>query len=138
MNHLPIFMDIKGRPVLVVGGSELAARKVERIHRALGRVTVVAESLCPSLQDLVERDEVEHKARAFDDTDLEGCFLVFVAGDDEDLAKRISKLAREAEIPINVADTISLCTFIMPAVIDRSPIMVTVSSGGAAPILTRA
>ena len=110
MNHLPIFMDIKDRPVLVVGGGDLAARKVERIHRARGRVTVVAESLCPSLQDLVERDEIEHKARAFDDADLEGCFLVFVAGDDEDLAKRISRLAREAEIPINVADTISLCT----------------------------
>ena len=137
MNHLPIFMDIKGRPVLVVGGGESAARKVETARRAGSRVLVVAEDLCPALEDLAGRSEIEHRAREFDAADLGGRVLVFVAIDDDDLARRISKLARDADIPVNVVDRLELCTFIMPAVIDRSPMLVAVSSGGAAPILSR-
>ncbi len=128
MNHLPIFMDIKGRPVLVVGGSQSAARKVEAVHRAGSRVLVVAEDLCPALEDLTGRSGIEHQARAFDAADLDGRVLVFVAIDDDDLARRISKLARDADIPVNVVDRLELCTFIMPAVIDRSPILVAVSA----------
>jgi len=137
MNHLPIFMNIKGRPVLVVGGGELAARKVEMIHRAGGRIQVVAEKLCPALEVLVEQNEIEHEARAFDAADVDGRVLVFAASDDKELGARVSKLARDADIPVNVVDRLELCTFIMPAVIDRSPMLVAVSSGGAAPILSR-
>ncbi|MDA1090140.1 MAG: siroheme synthase CysG [Proteobacteria bacterium] len=137
MIHLPIFMDIKGRSVLVVGGGELAARKVEMILKAEGRVRVVAESLCRALGDLADREVVEHHARAFDAADLDGCLLVFVATDDEDLNKRVSALATEADIPVNVVDRLELCTFIMPAIVDRSPVLVAVSTGGEAPILSR-
>jgi len=137
MIHLPIFMDIKGRSVLVVGGGELAARKVAMAHRAGGKMTIVAETLCPSLADLAADGEIAHLARDFDAGDLEGRALVFVASEDRDLEERISGLAQDAGIPVNVVDRFDLCSFIMPAVINRSPMLVAVSSGGAAPILSR-
>ena len=137
MIHLPIFMDIKGRLVLVVGGGEFAARKVEMILKAEGRVRLVADILCPALQDLADREAVEHHARAFDAADLDGCLLAFVATDDGELSKQISTLAIEAAIPVNVVDRLELCTFIMPAIVNRSPVMVAVSTGGEAPILSR-
>jgi uroporphyrin-III C-methyltransferase/precorrin-2 dehydrogenase/sirohydrochlorin ferrochelatase len=137
MKHLPIFLDIKDRPVLVVGGGEAAARKVEAVLKAEARITVVASGLCPALLDLAGQGRIEHKAQAFEDSDLESATLVFVATEDEDLNRRVSALAREAGIPVNVVDRFKLCSFIMPAVIDRSPMMVAVSSGGDAPIIAR-
>ena len=137
MKHLPIFLDIKDRPVLVVGGGELAARKVESVLKAEARITVVAEDLCQTLQDMAEKGSLEHQARAFDDGDIAGVDLVFVATEDEDLNRRVSSLSQDAGVPVNVVDRIDLCTFIMPALIDRSPMLVAVSSGGDAPIIAR-
>ncbi|NQV83472.1 MAG: siroheme synthase CysG, partial [Rhodospirillales bacterium] len=137
MKHLPIFLDIKDRPVLVIGGGEAAARKVEAIYKAEARITVVAEEVCPALSDMVDRGEIEHKAQAFDAGDLGSAVLVFVATEDEDLNQRASSLAQDAGIPVNVVDRFELCSFIMPAVIDRSPMLVAISSGGDAPIIAR-
>jgi uroporphyrin-III C-methyltransferase/precorrin-2 dehydrogenase/sirohydrochlorin ferrochelatase len=138
MKHLPVFLDITDQPVLVVGGAEMAARKVEVIIKAGARITIVADELCPMLEDLAEQGSVQFKARAFDDGDLEGAILVFVATEDEDLNSRVSALAQGAGIPVNVIDRIELCSFIMPAVIDRSPMLVAITSGGDAPIIARA
>lgn len=137
MNHLPIFLDIKDRLVLVVGGGDMAARRVEMAVRAGARVNVIAPDSCPALDELVGQGGVERQARAFDAADLQDCIVVMVATEDEDLNKRVSSLAQAAGIPVNVADRLSLCTFIMPAIIDRSPVLVAVSSGGEAPILSR-
>ena len=137
MNHLPLFLEIKDRPVLVVGGGEAAARRVETALKAGGRVTAVAIEAGPALKDIAKQDGVDLQEREFRPADLEGRVLVFVATEDEDLNGRVSALAQDAGIPVNVADRLSLCTFIMPAVIDRSPILVAVSSGGEAPILSR-
>ncbi len=138
VKHLPVFLDIKNQPVLVVGGGEMAARKVEVILKAQARITVVADSLCLALEGLAGQGSVYHKARAFDDGDITGAVLVFVATGDEDLNSRVSSQARDAGIPVNVIDRIELCTFIMPAIIDRSPMLVAVTSGGDAPIIARA
>ncbi len=138
MRHLPVFLDIKDQPVLVVGGAEMAARKVEVILKAQARITIISEDLCPTLEDLAEQGTVDHKARAFDDDDLSGAVLVFVATEDEDLNRRVSALAKDAGIPVNVIDRFEVCSFIMPAVIDRSPMLVAVTSGGDAPIIARA
>jgi uroporphyrin-III C-methyltransferase/precorrin-2 dehydrogenase/sirohydrochlorin ferrochelatase len=137
MNHLPLFLEIKDRPVLVVGGGEVAARKAGAVLRAGGRITAVAIKAGPAFKELAKQDGVDLQEREFHPDDLDGPALVFVATGDEDLNKRVSALARDAGIPVNVADRFALCTFIMPAVIDRSPILVAVSSGGEAPILTR-
>ena len=137
MNHLPLFLEIKDRPVLVVGGGEAAARRVETALKAGGRVTAVAIGAGPAFKNIAKQDGVDLQEREFRPADLEGRVLVFVATEDEDLNGRVSALAQDAGIPVNVADRLSLCTFIMPAVIDRSPILVAVSSGGEAPILSR-
>ncbi len=137
MKHLPIFLEIKDRLILVVGGGEPAARKVEMLLRAGARVRLVATEVCPALGELVEGDGVEWKAREFEGADLEGCVLVFSATGDGDQDTRISSLAQDVGIPVNVADRLDLSSFIMPAVVDRSPVLVAVSSGGESPILSR-
>jgi len=137
MSHLPVFLDIKDRVVLVVGGGEAAARRCATVLKAGGRVRAVFADPEPVMRDAATSDGVTLEERGFAPADLEGCTLVFVASEDEDLNKRVSDAAKAADIPVNVADRFSLCTFIMPAIIDRSPIMVAVSSGGEAPILSR-
>jgi len=137
MNHLPLFLDVKDRRILVVGGGQAAARRVELALKAGSRVLAVAEDPCPALEGLTDRDGVSLEARAFAPGDLEGCVLVFVTTDDDDLNARISTLAQDSGIPVNVLDRPSMCSFIMPAFVDRSPVLVAVSSGGEAPILSR-
>ncbi len=138
MKHLPIFLNIKNKPVLVVGGSEMAARKVEIILKAHAQVTIVCNSLCPVLEVFVNDGLVNHKARSFEDGDLEGNVLIFVDSGDEGVNRHVSSLAQEMKIPVNVIDRLELCTFIMPAIIDRSPLIVGITSGGDAPIIARA
>ena len=137
MNHLPLFLRVKDRQILVVGSGQAAARRVELALKAGSRVKVVAEDPCPALRELAARDGVELEAREFAPGDLEGCILVFVTTDDDDLSARISTLAQDSSIPVNVLDRLSLCSFIMPAVVDRSPVLVAISSGGEAPLLSR-
>jgi uroporphyrin-III C-methyltransferase/precorrin-2 dehydrogenase/sirohydrochlorin ferrochelatase len=138
MKHLPVFLQIKDQPVLVVGGSEMAARKVEIILKTHANITIVANKLCPTLQVMVEEGLVDHKVRSFEENDLDGKVLVFVASQKEDLVHRVSSLAQDRIIPVNVIDRLELCTFIMPAIIDRSPIVLGITSGGDAPIIARA
>jgi uroporphyrin-III C-methyltransferase/precorrin-2 dehydrogenase/sirohydrochlorin ferrochelatase len=138
MKHLPVFLDIKDQPVLVVGGSEMAARKVEIIIKTHAKITIVANNLCNTLKVMVEENLIDYKARSFEDSDLDGKVLVFVASQDEDLVCRVSSLSQDRIIPVNVIDRLELCTFIMPAIIDRSPIVLGITSGGDAPIIARA
>ena len=132
MEYFPIFLDLRNQPVLIVGGGALAARRCAAVTEAGGRVRVVADRLSEAFEDC--RD-FEHLARDFAPDDLDGARLVFVASDDEALNERVSSLAREGGIPVNVADRQSLCSFIMPSIVNRSPVVVAVSSGGAAPVL---
>ena len=134
MEYFPIFLDLRDQPVLIVGGGALAARRCAAVTEAGGQVRVVAEVLSEAFEDC--RD-FEHLARDFAPDDLGGARLVFVASDDEALNERVSSLAREGGIPVNVADRQSLCSFIMPSIVNRSPVVVAVSSGGAAPVLSR-
>ncbi len=134
MKHFPIFLDLRDQPILVVGGGALAARRCATITEAGGRVRVVAEALAEDFEDC--RD-YQHLARSFEPGDLDGARLVFVATMDQELNERVSALATERGIPVNVADRQRLCSFIMPSIVNRSPVVVAVSSGGEAPILSR-
>jgi uroporphyrin-III C-methyltransferase/precorrin-2 dehydrogenase/sirohydrochlorin ferrochelatase len=137
VKYLPIFFDIRQRPCLVVGGGEVAARKVDVLLRAGARVTVVAPALCPRLRERAEAGEIVHLAESFTDAHLGGCALAVAATADEATNRRVSEAARRHHIPVNVADNPALCTFIFPSVIDRDPVTVAVSTGGAAPVLAR-
>ncbi len=138
MDHLPIFFDVRNKPVIVTGGGLVAARKAEMALRAGAIVTVFADELSGEFREIRHHERFRHRQGAPTLADLEGAALVF--GGEEDFArdKALYDLARQARVPCNVADTQELCDFIMPAIFDRSPIVAAISSSGASPILARA
>lgn len=134
MDFLPIFLDLKGRTVLVVGVGELAARKAGLLAGAGAVLEVVSpEVLTPPLAEL----KPIHRCETFTAAHLEGKALVISASGDEALDQSVSEAAKARGIPVNVPDRPALCSFILPSIIDRSPILVAVSSGGEAPVLSR-
>ncbi len=137
MEFLPVNLDIRERDCLVVGGGEVAARKAGLLRRAGGRVTVVAPELGAGLEAMRAGGEVAHRAKRFDATDLDGCLIAIAATDDEAVNAAVAEAAAARGIPVNVADRPELCTFILPSIVDRSPVIVSVSSGGASPVLAR-
>jgi uroporphyrin-III C-methyltransferase/precorrin-2 dehydrogenase/sirohydrochlorin ferrochelatase len=137
MNYLPIFLDLRDRHCLVVGGSETAARKAELLLRAGARVDVVADALHEGFERLPHAERVTRVADAFRPELLDGKDAVIVVEDDWAVATAVAEAARSRHIPVNVADKPALCSFILPSIIDRSPIMVAVSSGGESPVLAR-
>ncbi len=137
MDFFPIFLDLHNRDCLVVGGGRVAARKVSLLLRAGARVLVVAPELCDELERLREEQRITCRLREFDEADVHDKALVIAATDRQVVNRRISELARRENIPVNVVDQPELCSFIMPSVIDRSPVQVAVSTGGSSPVLAR-
>ncbi|HEY8085589.1 MAG TPA: siroheme synthase CysG, partial [Methylophilaceae bacterium] len=133
MDFLPIFINIREQACVVVGGGEVAARKVTLLLKAGANVTVIAPELCDALQHA----DIHHIARRFEDALLDGAKLLIAATDDNAVNLAVHAAATSRGIPVNVVDTPALCTFVMPAIIDRAPIIVAISSGGAAPVLAR-
>ncbi len=138
MDYLPIFLDLRGKNALVVGGNEAAARKTSLLIAAGAWVTVVnPQPLAAAFNALMGTDRVIHRQETFRESHLDGMELVFAASGDHTLDRQVSQAARARHLPVNVVDRPQLCSFIMPAIIDRSPVMVAVSSGGEAPVLSR-
>ncbi|MDH4274834.1 MAG: SAM-dependent methyltransferase, partial [Gammaproteobacteria bacterium] len=137
MDFLPVFFNIKGQPCLVVGGGAVAARKIRLLLDAGARVHVVAPTLAESVAKLVRAGAITHRAGVFDPSDFADHVMVFAATDDEAINAQVSREAKARRLPINVVDAPALCSFVMPSIIDRSPVVVAVSSGGASPVLAR-
>jgi len=137
MEFLPIFIRIHGRPCLVVGGGEVAARKVALLHKAGANVTVISPELGPTLRKLDSQGRIEHRPHEFAGELDEQWSLIIACTDDAGVNSRVYKAATARNIPVNVVDNPELCTFIMPSIIDRSPVIVAVSTGGASPVLAR-
>ncbi len=137
MDYLPIFLKLRDRSCLVVGGGAVALRKVELLLRSGGEVTAVAPRFHPALERLASEQRIRLRRKPFEPDDLVGMYLVVAATDDRRLNHEIATLARERGIPVNAVDQPEDCDFIMPAIVDRSPVIVAVSSGGRAPVLTR-
>ena len=137
MQAFPLFMSLQGRRALVVGGTEAAARKVELLLSAGAQVTLIADTVVGEVAQLIDEGRISWAGRAFDDEDLAGVSLVVVASDDEALQARVSLAAQQRCLPVNVVDRPKLSSFIMPAIVDRAPITIAISTGGAAPALAR-
>ena len=137
MDYLPIFMDLKGRSATVVGGGEVAARKVALLNQAGGKVTVIAPELGDTLSRALAREEIHYVEANFSPELLGRPQLIVAATNDPETNKAVAKAANEMNVPVNVVDTPDLCTFVMPSIIDRSPVMIAVSTGGASPVLGR-
>jgi uroporphyrin-III C-methyltransferase/precorrin-2 dehydrogenase/sirohydrochlorin ferrochelatase len=130
-------MKIRDRDVLVVGGGSVAARKVALLNKAGAKVKLVSPELCGELETLVQTGAIQHIARNFEDNDLQGKALVISATDDAAVNRRVSELAQTQNIPVNVVDNQPLCSFIVPSIVDRSPVQIAISTGGASPVLAR-
>ena len=137
MRYFPAFFDLNGRRVLIVGGGESAARKLRLLRKAKAWVTVVAPEAAPEIADLAEAGEIAWIARAFEAGDVLGQDLVVGATGLSPVDEDVAKAARTAGRPVNVVDRPDLSSFITPAIVDRDPIVIGISSGGSAPVLAR-
>jgi len=137
MAYVPILLEVTGRRCLVVGGGEVAARKVRSLLEGGADVTVVSPSLIDELRDLARDRRVHHLNRAYEKGDMTDATLVYAASDDAELHRRLHEEAHERGIPINVADVPELCTFIAPAVVSRGSLTIAVSTEGASPAMAR-
>jgi len=134
MDYLPVFQKVKGRLCLVVGGGSIGTRKAGVLLEAGAKVRVVAPQIDDELKSKANVDAVVAR---FEEKHLDGVMLVIAATNDRAVNKQVSELAQARNIPVNAVDDPELCSFIMPAIMDRSPLMVAFSSGGASPVLTR-
>ncbi len=137
MEFLPVSLIIKDRPCLIVGGGDVAARKCAMLRRAGGDVTVVSPQLSSELAALNQSGAITHIARAFQPSDAEGRVLIVAATDDKPVNRQVYDAARQRGIPVNVVDNPALCSFTFPSIVDRSPVVVAVATGGASPVLAR-
>lgn len=137
MNLFPIFTNLKGRRVLVVGGGAVAERKTRSLLAAGADVIAGAPSFTPGLQELARQSCIAIVQQVFQPEWLEDAWLVVAATDDRELNKRVAKLAEQARLFINVVDDPELSSFQVPSIVDRSPLTIAISSSGAAPVLAR-
>ncbi len=137
MDLVPIFLNIRDKKCVVVGGGEVAFRKASLLLRTGANLYIVAPSISDELRNLCIAHDCTITIGKFEEADLTGAILVVAATDDLETNERFSVIASKLNIPVNVVDQPHLCSFIMPSIVDRSPIVVAISSGGASPILTR-
>ncbi|WP_151703377.1 siroheme synthase CysG [Nitrincola alkalilacustris] len=137
MDYLPLFFDLKGRQVLLVGGGDVALRKARLLARAGAVISVVAHEVDPELRELLETHHGQIIIGGYHSALLDEKVLVIAATDDERVNESVHYDAVARAMPVNVVDNPPLCTFVFPAIVDRSPIVIGISSGGQSPVLAR-
>ncbi|MEH6481392.1 MULTISPECIES: siroheme synthase CysG [Pseudoalteromonas] len=137
MQYLPIFTKLDNKPVLVVGGGEVALRKCRAFLKARASVTLVAPWFCDELKEHAHNNEVTLIDAYFDESHLDGKMLVIAATDRDEVNNNVFELANARNVFVNVVDDQPKCTFIFPSIVDRDPITIAISSAGTAPVLAR-
>ncbi len=137
MNTFPLFANLQNRPVLVVGGGAVAARKIANLLAAQARVSVVSPDLSDELAELAAQNRITHLAAQFSPEQLDGVFFVIAATNDRTTNEAVFQAAEARYKLCNVVDNADLCSAVLPSVIDRSPLQIAVSSSGKAPVLAR-
>jgi uroporphyrin-III C-methyltransferase/precorrin-2 dehydrogenase/sirohydrochlorin ferrochelatase len=130
-------MDLRDRLCVLIGGGDVAARKAALLLRAGARLRVISPQLSAAVSELAGSAKLTHVARTFEQADLDGATLVVAATDNREVNRAVSERAMSLQIPVNVVDDPELCSVIVPAIIDRSPILIAVGTGGSAPVLAR-
>jgi uroporphyrin-III C-methyltransferase/precorrin-2 dehydrogenase/sirohydrochlorin ferrochelatase len=133
----PAFLDMREKPVVVVGGGEVAERKVKALLRCGAHVTVVAPEVTDRLAVLAHDGTLAHRVKRFDESDLHGARMVVAATDDAMVNENIGRAATDLGLLVNVADDPALSTFLMGAAVERGPVQVAISTSGTSPALAR-
>jgi precorrin-2 dehydrogenase / sirohydrochlorin ferrochelatase len=129
----PVYLNLKNKRILVIGGGEVAERKVESLLGTGAQVTVISPETTQRLDELARDNAIQLHRRMYDARDCDGAFLVFSATDDPDISAKVFREAANAGAIVNTADQPELCDFIMPAVLRRGEIAIAISTGGTSP-----
>lgn len=133
MKYFPMFVSLENARCLVVGGGAVALRKTKKLLSYGAEITVTASQFLPEFYELERQGKVKLFNRAFLPADVECKKLVVAATDNRNVNSEVSKLCRKHNIPVNVADDKELCSFIFPATVERGPLSIGISTGGASP-----
>lgn len=136
-SYYPVFLDLKDRLCVVIGGGDVAERKVAALLECAARVVVVAPQVTPALARWAAEGKLQHQARAYRTGDLEGAFLAIAGTDDRSANEQVHREAQQRGLLINMVDDPPRCSFIAPAVVRRGDIQIAISTGGASPALAR-
>jgi len=137
MGPYPVVLDLGGRPVLVVGGGAVAERKVEGLRAACASITVVSPRVSARLAKMADDGDIRVRRRAYRRSDLRGVAIVFAATDDRNVNAAVAADSRRRRIWVNAADDPDHCDFILPSVLRRGSLLVSVTTGGRSPALAR-
>ena len=137
MESFPVFINIKDKPITVIGGGDIALRKVKLLIKAKPKITLISKTICKDLKELLV--EYNHKIviKSFQEKDLKNPLLIVSATNNIKVNKKISKIAHQKNILINVVDQPELCSFTMGSIVERDSLVISISSGGKAPVLVR-
>jgi uroporphyrin-III C-methyltransferase/precorrin-2 dehydrogenase/sirohydrochlorin ferrochelatase len=137
MDHLPIFINIRKKPCIVIGGGDIALRKINLLLKAQAKVDCLSPLFSRGIKNLSKDGHITLINKSFDQTDIKDYSIIIAATDDSSVNSLISSIAQVKKIPVNVVDSPELSSFIMPSIVDRSPLIIAVSSSGKAPVLSR-
>ena len=137
MDHLPIFINVRQNSCLVIGGGDIALRKINLLIKAQAKVDCLSPLFCEGITNLSQSGDVNLIQKRFESDDIKDYAIIIASTDDSSVNALISKSAKKARIPVNVVDSPELSSFIMPSIVDRSPVIIAVSSAGRAPVLAR-
>jgi len=137
MPYYPVFLNLEGKSVLIVGGGKVAQRKVETLLECGAIIQLVARELTPALEKFKAQQRVAHLAMEFQDAQLKDVFMVIAATDDAALNQKVSKAARARGLLVNAVDQPADCNFIVPAVLRRGGLQIAVSTSGQSPALAK-
>ena len=135
--YYPIYLDIEERPVLIIGGGNVCARKAETMRKYGAKVTIVSPEFTEEIEQWAAGGLVTLRRKAYEEADLDGAAIVIASTDDQCVNGRIARDCRRRRIPVNVVDVTHLCEFIVPAIVEQGSIQIAVSTGGKSPALAR-
>ena len=137
MESFPIFLNIKNKPITVIGGGDIALRKVKLLIKVKPKITLISKVICKELKEMLLEHNHKIIKKSFQEKDLENPILIVAATNNTKLNKKITIIAQQKNILINVVDQPELCTFTMGSIIERDSLVISISSGGKAPVLVR-
>lgn len=137
MNYFPVFLDGKTINATIIGGGDVAARKIELLLKSTRSIVIISPRLNATVERLINLNQLTWHKREFLPEDIEATNLVISATDNAEVNKQVSTIAKQKNILVNIVDQPELCTYITPAIVDRSPMIVAISSSGSSPVLVR-